>query len=132
MPSARIKTASSKTVDSKKAVRRAVAYGDYKALLAEAERALRSGATTTGNWSLGQIYEHLARGMDGSLDGVEAKRASIVVRLVARWIIKPRIFKHGMNPGFRLPTGAEELLVAGVETDNERAFEHLRRSIQRL
>jgi len=111
--------------------RRQVHYTSFDEVLADAERLVRAGALTTGNWSLDQILGHLAVAMEKSIDGLPGKHPWYV-RLLGRYIIKPRILKHGMKPGFKLPLEAEEWAVPAPGGDAFVTLERLRRAVGRL
>jgi hypothetical protein len=110
--------------------RRPVHYDSFDEVLADAQRAVRDNAGTTGNWSLGRILEHLAIGNEKSIDGF-GFMAPLPVRMVAGMFLKKRLLAHGLKPGFRLPKRAEQILVP-EEIDPNDALDHLRRSVQRL
>jgi hypothetical protein len=111
--------------------RRTVQFASFDDVLADAERLVRARAATTGNWSLDQILGHLAFAMEGSVNGFNRK-APWPLRLVGRFVVKPRILKHGMKPGFKLPPEAEKMSVPAPGGDPAAALERLRRAIQRL
>ncbi|MGE0379081.1 MAG: DUF1569 domain-containing protein, partial [Planctomycetaceae bacterium] len=46
--------------------RRTVSYQSYEDLLADAEEMAHGVVQTLGNWSLGQIFKHLAASFEGS------------------------------------------------------------------
>jgi len=119
------------TMNAPQPVRRTVHYASLDEVLADAERLVRARAATTGNWSLDQILGHLAIAMERSVDGFDRK-APWPLRLVGRFVIKPRILKHGMKPGFKLPAEAEKTSVPAPGGDPEAALERLRRAVQRL
>jgi Protein of unknown function (DUF1569) len=110
--------------------RRRVKYTCFQDVAADAERAVQQNAPTTGNWSLGQILEHLAIGDEKTIDGFEFA-APWPVQLVARLFLKKRVLRDGLRPGFQLSPKAEKHLVPG-ETDPHAALDHLRRAIHRL
>jgi hypothetical protein len=112
------------------ASRRRVRYDSFDEFLADAQRAVRDQAGTTGKWSLGQILEHLAIGNEKSIDGF-GFLAPLPVRMVAGIFLKKRLLARGLKPGFRLSKRAEQILVPD-ETDPNDALDHLRRSVQRL
>ncbi len=70
---------------------------------------------TLGNWPLDQLLSHLAVAVTGSLEGISGQ-ANWIIRLIGP-IIKRRVMKNGMSPGFRLrkmeavafPAGASPL-----------------------
>jgi hypothetical protein len=112
------------------ASRRQVRYASFDDLLAEADAAAARNASTTGKWSLGQIFEHVAIAMDRTLDGF-GFTAPWPVRVIARNFLKRRILLNGMPAGFQLRGKGAEILVPG-ETNVEAGLEHLRRSIARM
>lgn len=110
--------------------RRKVRYASFDEILADAEAAAARGAATTGNWSLGQIFEHLATAMEKSMDGF-GFTAPWVVRVVASNFFKRRMLRDGMPAGFNLRGKGAAILIPGP-TAAESGLEHLRRSIARL
>jgi hypothetical protein len=118
-------------MDSTRSVRRTVCYASLDDVLADAERLVRARAETTGNWSLDQILGHLAVAMEKSMDGLPG-RLPWYVRLIGRYVMKRRILKHGMQPGFKLPAEAEKWAVPAPGGDAEAALEGLRRAVGRL
>jgi hypothetical protein len=112
-------------------MRRSLQFDSLAAVLAEAERCVERDAPTTGQWSLGQILEHLALAIDKTIDGFQWK-CPWFLRLLGSWLIKPQILRRGMKPGIKLPPAATAELVSPESTDPYRALEHLRRAIGRL
>ncbi len=112
-------------------VRREIRYTSFDEVLADAERLVRAGAATTGNWSVAQILGHLAIAMERSIDGVPGVFPWYVC-LVGRYLVKPRILKHGMKPGFRLPNAAEKWAVPASDSDADATLAQLRSAIDRL
>lgn len=84
--------------------RRSVRYSSLNEFLLEAKQLAETPVRTLGNWSQGQIYMHLARAMDGSIDGVEMS-----VPAPMRWIMillfKKRFLENGLPAGFPAPDG---------------------------
>jgi len=110
--------------------RRDVHYDSFDQFLADAQRAVRDNAVTTGKWSLGQILEHLATSNDKSIDGF-GFQAPLPVRMFAGTFLKKRLLKRGLKPGFQLGKKAARVLVPD-EVDADAAWDHLRRSVARL
>jgi hypothetical protein len=108
---------------------RKVRYESFDQIVLDAERAVREQAQTTGNWSLGQILEHLAIANDRSIDGFGFE-ASFPVRMLGPFF-KKRVLAQGMNPGIQLSKQASAALVPD-ETDVQVALDHLRQSFKRL
>ena len=83
--------------------RRRVRYSSLDELLAEAERLSEPDVQMLGNWTPGQIYEHLARTMNSSIDGFTR-----LLPAPARWLLtllmKHRFLKKELPAGFRSTT----------------------------
>jgi len=124
--------------------RRTVRYESFAELLADAERHAQPDVRALGNWSPGQIYEHLARSLDVAIDG-----GSFQLPAPARWIMSlllKRKFLYGTLPaGFKTSAdmipkeAATEAGLASLqkaitrqETESERAmhpgFGHITRA----
>jgi hypothetical protein len=79
-----------------------------------------------GSWSPGQIFMHLARGLDLSIDGAPSK--PWYIRMVGQYFLKQRFVSRPMQPGWKLP--AKELLPG--ETTADAGLNALRGAIQRV
>jgi hypothetical protein len=110
--------------------RRAVRYESFHELIADAEILAQSEALTLGNWSPGQIFLHLARTMNASIDGLDGK-ASLWSRLSARFIYGRRLLSGPMPAGMRLPADAAERLLP-EPIDAEDGLAALREAVERL
>jgi hypothetical protein len=108
---------------------RKVRYESFDQIVSDAERAVRHQAQTTGNWSLGQILEHLAIANEKTIDGF-GFQAPFPIRMVGPFF-KNRVLERGLTPGFRLSRRAAAALVPD-ETDVGAALDHLRQSFKRL
>lgn len=117
-------------MSSQTANRRKLSYASLNEVVEDATRLTAAEAPTTGNWSKGQIFEHLARVMDFSLDGFPFNMPW-PIRIIGIYYFKPRIFKHGMSPGFQLK-GATKQALAPDPLEDQAALEHLQKSVQRL
>jgi len=84
----------------------------------------------TGNWSPGQILQHTAKIFDGALDGFEA-RAPLPIRLVGRFVFKPKLGKSNMKPGIKLPKKAVSVLPADA-VSTEEGIRHMRGVLGRI
>lgn len=110
--------------------RRTLSYTSLQEVVDDAKRLTEADAATTGNWTKGQIFEHLARTMDSSLDGF-AFNVPWFIRLVGIYYFKPQIFKKGMSSGFNLK-GASKKALAPDPLGDQAGLEHLIKSVQRL
>jgi len=124
------------TINTRQADRRDVQYAsldDLRADLDAIERAHAAGTLrNTGNWSPGQVLEHLAIFMECALDGFPHGKIPWHLRTVAKLL-----FKNGAvsgkppPPGFNIPDGAA-FLRPGEDTSFEAGMTRLRTCLDRL
>jgi hypothetical protein len=109
--------------------RRVLRFESVDEILREAERLAAAPRTRQlGNWTPGQVFEHLARAMDMSIDGART-RPPWFVRLVGP-LMKRMVLKK-MSAGFTLPPQAEAELVAGASITTQQGLASLRRAVHR-
>lgn len=93
------------TVDrrsSRKAERRTLTFARLDEVMPDVERLL-AGHTTVGNWSLGQICNHLCTAIRGSVEGFPVKAPWLVRKTIAK-VIQHRILKSGrISEGMKVP-----------------------------
>lgn len=111
-------------------VRRTVRYQSMAELLADAEQLAVSEHRTIGNWSLGQIFEHISKAITCSMDGF-GFQAPWFSRVFIAPFVKNAMITKGMKPGFKLPKRAESLLPTPA-VSTEVGLESLRQSIRRF
>jgi Protein of unknown function (DUF1569) len=116
---------------SKVAERRQLHFNSLDDLRADVERLAKSKEVRAlGNWSPGQVLEHLAIVMDKSIDGF-GHRPPALVRFLVRLLFKRRFLTKPMAPGFKLPAAAAAELVPPA-TPLEAGLDHIRRGLVRL
>lgn len=80
--------------------RRTVRYESLDELLADAQRISGSEVRPLGNWSQGQIFEHLARSLDSSIDG-----AGFALPAPVQWmmslLMKRKFLEKKLPAGFK-------------------------------
>jgi len=122
-------------VDTKTADRRDLRLSTLDDLRAELDRVQTAHDTAslrhTGNWTPGQILQHLAIFMECALDGFPGRAPFFV-----RWIAIPLFKKKAvsgvpMPPGFKLPKQASFML-PGDATTFEQGMDRLRSVLARL
>lgn len=90
------------TVNTKMvAGRRTVRYESLSDLLSEAERLANCDVRTIGNWSVGQIYAHLAKSLDISIDGTDLLPAPM--RLILNLFFRKKMLHKAIPAGFKAP-----------------------------
>lgn len=97
--------------------RRTLVFRDFDEILREVDRLAAGNPTLLGNWSLGQICQHLANAMNIALDGrrVRTPWAFYVIGP----LVKKRILSQGMRPGFQLNEKTASALLPGAATTDE-------------
>lgn len=119
-------------VDTKTAQgRRQVHYDSYDDLLADAERLAGGEVTMVGNWTLGQIFQHLAVAYNGAIDGLPFS-VPWFVKFMARTFMKKRFLYKGMPSGFQIPDKHRGHFVADETTTTEDGLAALRAAVERL
>jgi Protein of unknown function (DUF1569) len=122
-PAAAVKT-------SKVAGRRELHFTKIAEIQADAESLARGNVRQLGNWTLGTALAHLARTMKMSLDGAHF-RPNFMIRLFAP-LIKKRLLRGPMSPGFKLPPAAAKELVPETPLSTEQGLNELGAAIERL
>lgn len=89
--------------------RRTLRFESLDDILTDANRLADVEVDTLGNWSLGQILAHLAKGLNLAIDG-SPKLAAWHIRFVARTLFKRRFLTKGLPAGFQLKSQAAKLL----------------------
>jgi hypothetical protein len=117
-------TVNTKTV----AGRRALRFESCNDLLAEVERLGTVQVRLLGNWSLGQIFAHLARVMVCSIEGFPFK-ANPFVRFIAKVFFKKKFLTKPLPAGFQAPASAGALMPG--ETSTEAGLAEMRSAIAR-
>jgi len=90
--------------------RRTVRYETLDDLLADAKQLAGGEVRMLGNWSLGQVFSHVAGAFEASLDGFGDFKAPWIVRTFIAPLMKKSLLRKPMNPGFTLPKAAAEFL----------------------
>jgi hypothetical protein len=109
-------------------MRRTPRFYSFDEVLVDADSLLANGYGRAGNWSLGQVCDHLANTMERSLDGFPSK-SPLPFRVLARWVALPSILKHRQ---FKRRFPAPPYLEPPAAQDDRGALERLRAAISRL
>jgi Protein of unknown function (DUF1569) len=109
--------------------RRTVDYASLQEVLADAERLGSGNAKAIGNWSAGQVFRHLARAFDGSIDGLPGTFPWHIRTLAA--LFKNKLIAGPMPPGIKLPSDLAAVVMP-EPTSTEEGLAELRAAIARL
>ena len=108
--------------------RRTLRFESLNEMLADAELLASGPVRTLGNWSPGQIFEHLARAFTLPLDGVV-----LPVPFYIRWgarLMLGRFLRNGLPAGMALTGKTKEALVPQATT-TEAGIAALQKAIAR-
>jgi hypothetical protein len=109
--------------------RRDIHYRSFEELLADAESLSFGPVRVLGNWSAGQIFQHLANSFNGSIDGFQAK-FPWYIRVMAR-LFKKRLLRGAMPAGLKAPDKLAEQIMP-EPTSTEQGLANMRAAITRL
>jgi len=99
--------------------------------MAEAERLAETRTRTSGNFSHGQIIDHLARTLQIVTGDRQGPAVPSLLRAVLR-LVRKRAIHRPMKPGTRLPQKAQPLLWSDEDVPLQQAMTSLRDSMQRF
>jgi hypothetical protein len=108
--------------------RRELHFENLDEAVAEAERLAAGEVRTTGEHTLGQILEHLARTHDMATGKTAGPKLPFVMRLLMP-LIKKKILNSPVRPGVKLPAKGEEFFWPQGDVDVNTALSHLRESV---
>lgn len=115
---------------SKVSGRRELHFNNLAEIQADAQRLVTGPTRQLGNWPLGTALSHLARTMKMSLDGADWK-APFLLRMFAP-LMKKRLLRGKMKPGFKLPGYAAADLMPKAPVPTEQGMSELKTQIERL
>jgi hypothetical protein len=90
--------------------RRRLRFESFDEILDEARSLAARPTRQLGNWSLGQVCEHLGLSMEECTSADKAFRVPLVFRIVGR-LYRNRALARGIPQGFQLPPDGAKLLV---------------------
>jgi Protein of unknown function (DUF1569) len=96
--------------------RRELHYASYDEALQDMQRLNSQGFQTLGNWSFGQILDHLARSVNKMIDGTEWKMGA-VGQFFMRLLMKKRFLNGPLIPGFQIPKAGAAFLPDDISAD---------------
>jgi hypothetical protein len=111
--------------------RRQLHFTSLADIRADVDRLAQAGdIRTLGNWSAGQIFQHLAVAFNCSIDGFHFNLPA-PLRFLLRLFLKGTFLNKTMSPGFRLPAKAAKQLVSPAIGLDE-GLQNIRRALDRL
>lgn len=111
--------------------RRQVRYDSYDDLLADAERLAGIEVRSLGNWSYGQVLDHLARSIHAMIDG-PGFSMPMPMRFVMRMLMMKKMVHQELPPGFKFPAKVATRFSPPSDAAVETGLEALRGAIERV
>ncbi|MCG8649438.1 MAG: DUF1569 domain-containing protein [Pirellulales bacterium] len=108
--------------------RRDVHYDNYDELLSDVEQLAAGPTRTVGNWSFGQILDHLAKSGTTMIDGGNFL-APAPVRFLMGLLMKKKFTTKSLPSGFKIPKAATDILPEEVSV--EEGLNRFRQAISR-
>jgi len=109
--------------------RRKLDYQSFDELLADADRMSSGNVKTLGNWSPGQIFQHLANAFNGSIDGLPGGFPWFI-RAMGR-IFKKKLISGPMPAGVKMPDKLAKAVMP-EPTSTEVGLANLHAAVSRL
>ncbi len=110
--------------------RRDVSYLSYDDILADAENLAGREVQMVGNWTLAQIFDHLGRGFEGSIDGIGFKMPW-PMRVIGTFFFKNKMLNVELPPGFKIGKSSKAQFYPHDDISLEDGLNHLRKAIER-
>jgi hypothetical protein len=110
--------------------RRQIRYETYDNLLSDAEALAAGEIETIGNWSYGQILEHISATMCAKIDGFSF-RGPLPLRIIMKLFMMSKFLNKGLPAGFSIPKKAEHLFKPDDGATTDAGMEFLRSAIER-
>ena len=97
--------------------RRQLRYESLDDFLGDADRLATGNSRTLGNWTLAQIFDHLARWFHMAVEGTDVRVPRWVQFMLWQW--RKRSLSMPSKPGFKIPSPLESVLLPeeGFATD---------------
>jgi uncharacterized protein DUF1569 len=109
--------------------RRKLRFNSLGEALADARAIANAEIQINGNWTPGQIVGHVARTINGSIDGI-AFRAPLPVRFIGR-LIRNIPLNRGLIGAVKIPPAARAIVVPKPDLPIEEAVEQFAQAIER-
>jgi len=119
------------TINTKQVTgRRELHFESIDNVVHDAEQITSGDAKSLGNWTPGQILQHLALSMNNAVDGVPFK-APLFIRLIAP-LFKKSFLTKPMPPGFKMPKQMEPKFMPLEDVSTEQGLAALREAAERF
>lgn len=110
--------------------RRKVRYDSYDELLADAQSLSAGEVQTLGNWTYGQVLDHLAKSIHAMIEGPGFK-LPMPVRFVMRLMMMKKMVHQEVPPGFKFPANVAKRFEPN-DVPIHKGIERLREAVERV
>lgn len=111
--------------------RRPLRFENWDDLLSDVRTLASGDVETLGNWTFGQILQHLAIAYNGSIDGLEL-HVPFYVKIMARLFMKNKFLNESLPAGFDITEADRPVLEPAETTTTLEAVEALEQAVTRL
>lgn len=119
------------SVDTAKVTgRRDLHFDSVDEIVADAERMADGAHAQLGNWSLGEICQHLAQSLDSATDDNQVV-PSLLFRLIGPFM-KKRMISQTMTPGFRMTSKMQPVFMPKSDTSTDEGLSALKTAVERF
>jgi hypothetical protein len=107
--------------------RRQLRYESLDDFLGDADRLATGNSRILGNWTLAQIFDHLARWFRMAVKGTDVRVPRWVQFMLWQW--RKRSLSMPSKPGFRIPSPLESVLLPEEGFATDRCLQDLRSAV---
>jgi Protein of unknown function (DUF1569) len=107
--------------------RRQLRYESLDDLLRDADRVATGNSRTLGNWTLAQIFDHLAHWFRMAVDGTDVQAPRWVQFILWQW--RKRSLSMPSKPGFKIPARLESELLPEERLPTDQCLQHLHSAV---
>ena len=115
-----------KTVEGRRELR----FNSFDDLRIAVDQLAAGNVKMLGNWSLAQVFKHLAASLNATIDGSSIK-ASFFLRLMAP-LMKKKFIYRGIPAGFKIPKEAQAQFLPSNAVETADALDQLQAAIERV
>ena len=115
-----------KTVEGRRELR----FGSVDDLLTEIDRLTNGDVKMLGNWSLAQMFKHLAAGFNSTIDGTSFK-VPFFFKLIGPFM-KKKFLSGKMPSGFKIPDRAKAQFQPSEDAELSQAASEFRAAVERI
>jgi hypothetical protein len=110
--------------------RRKLRFESLDEVWADVEQLASGPYTRLGNWSLGEIADHLANALDSATDNNQYQPGWFIGLIGP--LLKSRALRETLPAGFRMPAGMRPIFMPKDGATDDEGIAHLKKSIERF